>query len=453
MGGDACPACGSQIRTDLSLHDQDDSPLPLEIPGLDEATESWYQLDGNDSIVAVQQVKTVDEQSNSNKSQGGLPFGYNGDSNINEPTLPFGIGSNAQGVPFEDARVDRLPSVVAEQPSVINEVPISEPSIAQNQTIVIAPVVATPVEIVIEEKINPLFESIVEQPKPVELPVIESKEIVSTAQTNEAHIGDDLWTIDAEALDMEQLYSVHEDVVEYVHESDETVLYASNSQSHFNPELESEPHNLLQDFHYPLESIPMDNQSQLVLKLHPAKALGVDLSQHPGLEGLLAEAFYAIGAEDWDNASESFQQLIASKPEDANLFNNYGLSLLQKALAMTCSLNPEIIAQSEIQFRSSILSLREAAKKEPGNPTILLNLSHALLASGRIDKALQIIRVHNSTNNSSEGKNMEAAVLAAQGHSAMAKQILVALSSQLKQSPDPNILDVIIASNLAKLTQ
>ena len=83
MGGDACPACGSQIRTDLSLHDQDDSPLPLEIPGLDEATESWYQLDGNDSIVAVQQVKTVDEQSNSNKSQGGLPFGYNGDSNIN----------------------------------------------------------------------------------------------------------------------------------------------------------------------------------------------------------------------------------------------------------------------------------------------------------------------------------------------------------------------------------
>jgi len=242
-------------------------------------------------------------------------------------------------------------------------------------------------------------------------------------------------------------------VVEYVHESDEPVLYTTNSQSHFNPGLESEPQNMSHDFHYPLESIPMDNQSQLVLKLHPAKALGVDLSQHPGLEGLLAEAFYAIGAEEWDNASESFQQLAASKPEDANIFNNYGLSLLQKALAMTRSLNPEIIAQSEIQFRSSILSLREAAKKEPGNPTILLNLSHALLASGRIDKALQIIRAHNSTNNSSEGKNMEAAVLAAQGHSAMAKQILVALSSQLKQSSDPNILDVIIASNLAKLTQ
>jgi|TARA_B110000240_G_scaffold176918_1_gene205142 hypothetical protein len=437
----------------LTLDDQDDSPLPLEIPGLDEATESWYQLDGNESVEAVKQVETVDEQSNSNKNQGGLPFGYSGDSNLNEANLPFGIGSNAQGIPFEDAGVDRLPSVVTEQPLVINEVPISEPSIAQNQPIAVAPVVATPVEIVIEEKINPLFESTVDQPKPVELPVIESKEIVSTPQTTEAHMGEEMWTINAEAPDMEQLYSVHEEVVEYVHESDEPVLYTTNSQSHFNPGLESEPQNMSHDFHYPLESIPMDNQSQLVLKLHPAKALGVDLSQHPGLEGLLAEAFYAIGAEEWDNASESFQQLAASKPEDANIFNNYGLSLLQKALAMTRSLNPEIIAQSEIQFRSSILSLREAAKKEPGNPTILLNLSHALLASGRIDKALQIIRAHNSTNNSSEGKNMEAAVLAAQGHSAMAKQILVALSSQLKQSSDPNILDVIIASNLAKLTQ
>jgi hypothetical protein len=437
----------------LTLDDQDDSPLPLEIPGLDEATESWYQLDGNESVEAVKQVETVDEQSNSNKNQGGLPFGYSGDSNLNEANLPFGIGSNAQGIPFEDAGVDRLPSVVTEQPLVINEVPISEPSIAQNQPIAVAPVVATPVEIVIEEKINPLFESTVDQPKPVELPVIESKEIVSTPQTTEAHMGAEMWTINAEAPDMEQLYSVHEEVVEYVHESDEPVLYTTNSQSHFNPGLESEPQNMSHDFHYPLESIPMDNQSQLVLKLHPAKALGVDLSQHPGLEGLLAEAFYAIGAEEWDNASESFQQLAASKPEDANIFNNYGLSLLQKALAMTRSLNPEIIAQSEIQFRSSILSLREAAKKEPGNPTILLNLSHALLASGRIDKALQIIRAHNSTNNSSEGKNMEAAVLAAQGHSAMAKQILVALSSQLKQSSDPNILDVIIASNLAKLTQ
>ena len=482
------------------MDDQDDSPLPLEIPGLDEATESWYQLDGNEHIEDAQQAEAVDEPSNSNEGQGGLPFGYNGDSNTNVANLPFGIGSNAQGVPFEDAGEDRLPSVVSEQPSVVKEVPIPEasvtnPPIIQRQVsipvvatheviapvvatpVVIAPVVATPVviapvvvtpeviapvvvtpatlvpvEIVAKERINPLFESTTEQQQIAKPAVIDFEEIAITQQT-EAPVEAEMWTMDAEAPDMDQLYSIEDEVIEYVHEADEPLLYATTSDSIFNPELESEVKNNSQVFDYPLESTPMDNQSQLILKLHPAKALRVDLSQHPGLEGLLAEAFYAIGAEDWDAASESFQQLAASKPEDANVFNNYGISLLQKGLAMTRSQNPEIVAQSEMQFRSSILSLREAAKKQPSNSTILMNLSHALLASGRVDKALQIITVHNSTNNSSEGKNLEAAILAAQGHSAMAKQILETLSSQLKQSSNTSLLDVVIATNLAKLTQ
>ena len=482
------------------MDDQDDSQLPIEIPGLDEATESWYQLDGNEHREDVQQVGVIDEPSNSNEGQGGLPFGYNGDSNTSVANLPFGIGSNAQGVPFEDAGEDRLPSVVGEQPLVVKEVPIREtpmpnPPIIQKQVsipvvatpevvppvvrapvvvapevvppvvrapVVVAPEVVTPmvaipatlspVEIVAKEKVNPLFESTIEPQQIMEPAVIDFEEIAITEQT-EAPVETEMWTMNAKEPDMEQLYSIQDEVVEYVHEADEQLLYATNSDSIFNPELELEAQNNSQAFDYPLESIPMDNQSQLILKLHPAKALRVDLSEHPGLEGLLAEAFYAIGAEDWDAASESFQQLAASKPEDANVFNNYGISLLQKGLAMTRSQNPEIVAQSEMQFRSSILSLREAAKKQPSNSTILLNLSHALLASGRVDKALQIIRVHNSTNDSSEGKNLEAAILAAQGHSAMAKQILETLSSQLKQSPNTSLLDVVIATNLAKLAQ
>ena len=467
------------------MDDQDDSTLPIEIPGLDEATESWYQLDGNEHIEVVPDTEPVDESSNSNRGQGDLPFGYNSDSNANVANLPFGIGSSAQGMPFEDAGEDRLPSVVAERPSMVNEVPISNPPLSEAPIteapiihqqpiipvvmapvvvapavitpVVVTPVVAipattTPVEIIVKERINPLFESTIEPQWTVEPEVIEFEEIAITQQT-EAPMESDMWTMDAEAPDMDQLYSIQDEVVEYVHESDEPVLYTTDSHSHFNPEIELEQQNNSNVFHHPLESIPVDNQSQLILKLHPARALRVDLSQHPGLEGLLAEAFYAIGAEDWDNASQSFQQLAASKPDDANIFNNYGISLLQKALGMTRSQNPEIVAQSEMQFRSSILSLREAAKKQPSNSTILLNLSHALLSSGRIDKALQIIRVHNSTNNSSEGKNLEAAVLAAQGHSTMAKQILETLSGELKRSSNPSLLDVVIATNLAKLTQ
>ena len=469
----------------MSLDDQDDSQLPIEIPGLDEATESWYQLDGNEHIDDVQQVEVIDEPSNSNEGPGGLPFGYNGASNTNVANLPFGIGSNAQGVPFEDAGEDRLPSVVGEQPLVVKEVPIPEtpmtnPPLIQKQVSipvvatpevvppvvrapvvvapeVVTPVVAipatlTPVDSVTKEIVNPLFESTIEPQQIMEPAVIDFEEIAITKQT-EAPVETEMWTMDAKEPDMDQLYSIQDEVIEYVHEADEQLLYATNSDSIFNPELESEAQNNSQLFDYPLESVPMDNQSQLILKLHPAQALRVDLSEHPSLEGLLAEAFYAIGAEDWDTASESFQQLAASKPEDANIFNNYGISLLQKGLAMTRSQNPEIVAQSEMQFRSSILSLREAAKKQPSNSTILLNLSHALLASGRVDKALQIIRVHNSTNDSSEGKNLEAAILAAQGHSAMAKQILETLSSQLKQSPNTSLLDVVIATNLAKLSQ
>ena len=110
----------------MSLDDQDDSQLPIEIPGLDEATESWYQLDGNEHREDVQQVGVIDEPSNSNEGQGGLPFGYNGDSNTYVANLPFGIGSNAQGVPFEDAGEDRLHSDVGEQPLVVKEVPLRE---------------------------------------------------------------------------------------------------------------------------------------------------------------------------------------------------------------------------------------------------------------------------------------------------------------------------------------
>ena len=472
LGGDACPACGSQIRTDLSVDDQDNSPLPNEIPGLDEAVESWYQLDGNEQIESKEEPQQVVDDSDSSKQQGSLPFGFNGDSNTNEPNLPFGIGSNAQGVPFEDAGEERLPSVVGEReevtkseeeisipspsspppsPSPPSSSPSPSPSPSPPQEQPQAPIIAPAPAVEVEEKIKPLFESTVEPQQAVQISMPEPEVVVESTKIVEASEDNEMWTINAATPDMEQIYSAKEQVVEYVHESDEPVRYATNTESYFNPETNSNSQNTAQQFHSPLESIPVNNQSPLILELHPAKALGVDLSQHPNLEGILAEAFYSIGAEDWNNAAESFQQLAASIPNDASIFNNYGLSLLQRALVMTQSQNPEIVSQSETQFRSSIVSLREAAKTEPGNPTILVNLSHALLASGRIDKALQIIKVHNSTNNSKEGQNLEAAALAAQGQGALAKQMLQTVHNELNQSSKPHLFDEIISSNLAKL--
>ena len=457
LGGDACPACGSQIRTDLSVDDQDNSPLPNEIPGLDEAAESWYQLDGNEQLEPEEVSEQGDENSNSSKEQGGLPFGFNGDSNTNIPNLPFGIGSNAQGVPFDDAGMDKLPSVVVKQESIADEqevivqdedlISIPQPLANQPEAPLIVPAPAVEVP---EVHTNPLFESTVEPQQAIEISMPEPEAVVEAPQITDASDDSEIWTINAATPDMEEIYSTEEQIVEYVHESDEPVIYATNSESHFNPEMNINSQSTAQEFNSPLESIPVDNQSRLILELHPAKALGVDLSEHPNLEELLAEAFYSISIEDWNRAAESFQQLAASKPNDANIFNNYGLSLLQRALTMTQSQKPEIVSQSEIQFRSSILSLREAAKTQPENPTILLNLSHALLASGRTDKALQIIRVHNSTNNSTEGQNLEAAALAAQGKGALAKQMLQAVHNGLNQSSKSHHSDKIISSNLAK---
>ena len=440
LGGDACPACGSQIRIDLSLDDQDDSPLPNEIPGLDEATESWYQLDGNEQIRTTMSQDNHSEQSKSNTDSGGLPFGLSGGSNTNSPNLPFGIGSNAQGIPFDDAGDEKLPSVITEPEK-------NEPQITVSPIISPANVKSEPLENNAPEIINPqtntnpLFESTVEPQIVAETIIPPQEEIFELPQISEADADSEMWSINAVTPDMEAIYSADEQVVEYVHESDEPIIYAVDSQTHFNPE---------QQFHSPLESSSLDDRTQLILKLHPAKALGIDLSQHPELEELLAEAFYSIASEDWASASKLFQNLITSKPGDTNLFNNYGLSLLQRALEMNKSQNLEIVSQAETQFRSAILALREAAKSQPDNPTILLNLSHALLASGRTDKALQIIKVHNSTNNSTEGRNLEAAALAALGQGESSKQILISVLNEQKQSSKPHLIDQIITSNLEK---
>lgn len=448
LGGDACPACGSQIRIDLSLDDQDSSPLPNEIPGLDEAAESWYQLDGNEQIRPIHGQDNVAENTNQGNDSGGLPFGLSGNSNINSPNLPFGIGSNSQGIPFDDAGDEKLPSVIAEpvvsNPSITTV--ISTPPV-ENQ--VEQPIVVVPEKINTQTNTNPLFESTIE-PQETEMSIPLQEEVIDTPQILEANPDSEMWTINAASPDMDAIYSSDEQVVEYVHESDEPIIYVTDSQAHFNPGADDISHNSQQQFHSPLESSFQDDQSQLILKLHPAKALGIDLSLHPELEDLLAEAFYSIASEDWTQAAKLFQNLITSKPDDTNLFNNYGLSLLQRALEMNKSQNLDIVSQSETQFRSAILALREAAKSQPNNSTILLNLSHALLASGRTDKALQIIRVHNSTNNSIEGRNLEAAALAALGQGESSKQILLTVHNEQKQSSKPHLIDQIITSNLEK---
>ena len=46
----SCPACGSQNLIDLSSSDSTAEDLPTVIPGLDEAAESWHEIEGSHDV-------------------------------------------------------------------------------------------------------------------------------------------------------------------------------------------------------------------------------------------------------------------------------------------------------------------------------------------------------------------------------------------------------------------
>ena len=75
LGGTACPACGSQLRTDLALTSTTDEVLPTEVPGLDEAAAAWYELEGIEPVTSSEMDTPPENKQSADK---GLPFGFKG---------------------------------------------------------------------------------------------------------------------------------------------------------------------------------------------------------------------------------------------------------------------------------------------------------------------------------------------------------------------------------------
>ena len=460
LGGTACPACGSQLLVDLAYDDGDSSPLPTEVPGLDDAVASWYELEGIEPPVeAAAPVQT--------QSPGNLPFGYSGESNTHISRLPFGVGSYASGMPFEDSE-DALPLVSETQVDASHLTQESTPIVQIPPQPVVSPipsplkVVEAPMETIpVPSEPLPIASKVVEstpilpqvmplEPLPIVLPSPSVEELPpapiedapirvapvhSTAAPQPAstvhEISSDsqssfvdvpeMWRIDASPVDMDQIYSVEEQIVEVVHtmdDSESTYMHATD----------------VEDLH-PESGI-------ISLELHPAKAMGVNLSGLPELEETLAEGFLAIGEESWAKAAIAFQKMAAKMPGDSAVFNNYGLALLQRALVMAKSSDLEVQQLASTQFESAILALREAAKSAPTDGTILLNLCHALLVSGRAEKALKVLFMYQKNNeNTSESANLEAASLVSMGESSNALKVLQAVQH-----------DELVLANIAKLS-
>mgnify|MGYP001494634257 CR=1 FL=1 len=395
----SCPACGSQNLIDLASDDEDPN-MPSEVPGLDDAASSLYELEGIEQIEDADEIEVSEGSKMSSNSS--LPFGYSGQSNVHLSRLPFGIGSQAEGVPFENEEEtdndDSLSSISKSNISgqSVQESIVQTPSMAQleppkQMTMVrVEPIIEASVE---PESQNTILQEVEEEPNPsFSIP--------------------DEWRITATEPNLDEIYSSPETVVEVVHQTEDDVLVYNHQDIEQSTTFTSEP-----SFSH--------NASSVSLELHPAKALNVDVGRNTDLGPELEKGYFAIANNSWAEAAISFQKMASRMPGDSAVFNNYGLSLLQRAIEMAKDVEESIQMMASSQFESAILALREAAKSDPDESIILLNLSHALLVSGRAEKALKIVQVHNSRNPSSlEGINLEAAALVSIGQSVNAKNLL-----------------------------
>ena len=424
----SCPACGSQNLKDLSATDSQSDDLPKEIPGLDDAAESWHDLEGSSN-----QENDSAPLSIESNNQSSLPFGFAGESNFQVSRLPFGIGSHADGIPFDnessqdsviddeqhydlDKQLDAMPQIESSETSWNNAEQDVQSFQPEEQM----------AEVVIKRN-NPIRIQPLSKQSEAIIPSSDNDTLPSDFEMPSEHIDEipDEWRISVTEANMDEIYSTGDEVVEVVHhyEEDVVVFDHQSNQSVSNQSFDLEESNILS------------------LELHPARALDVNLLKNPECRDDLDAGFFAIAKNSWAEAAIKFQQIASRMPGDSAVYNNYGLALLQRAIEMAKDLDESIQMLASSQFESAILALREAAKSDPDEPVILLNLAHALLVSGRSEKALKIISVHNSKHpNSVEGVNLEAATLVSLGQSVNAKTKL----SQFRG-------DSIVEENLARL--
>ena len=471
LGGSACPACGSQLRTDLASTMSSDEVLPTEVPGLDDAAAAWYDLEG----IEPPAVEDAAVQETPAPAKGSLPFGFQGASNVFDSRLPFGIGSFAEGIPFDAsqqtppqatsapvAAMEPAPEASQPVPAEVDEPAPAEagepmmPSSPQHVEVEAPepleaipfmaevpdlPPVVDDFETLDSEVLfsDPVAEvAALVDPQPVRLSaarLVKPGEAV-VHEVPPAAVDDgvpDYWKIDAAIPDYEEIYDQSETVVEmeYGSLSEDVVVFDHETDS---------PAAV---FHSPLEASPVSvAQPSITLSLHPAQALAVDVGGSAELQGLVNEGFAAMQQGSWSQAARSFQRLAASLPASPEVFNNYGISLLQRAITMRDGHDAEQKELAGPQFESSILALREAAKNAPTNGDILVNLAGALVESGRAEKALGIMNVHNArTPDSAKGMNTAAVAMFKLGQFSQSMQTLQKISD-----------DSVASQNLAKLT-
>ena len=423
LGGGACPSCGSQVAVDVNTDDivMDDE----SIPGLDDIADA---------------IGDTEDENSSNAEV--LPFGMGAKAEVIQSSLPFGVGSFSDSVTevaipiseqdYEEDSIEEESVVVKhdveEHTEIDKEPQILEPQISESiisettgedfekaEDLAIGVGVSEEItETMISPETGPLIAQTVEE----ELP---AAEVVEITPAQEVVIGDvpDMWRIDAAAVDMEAIYAQDEQIVEVSFEED---IEDSDVQVSFD------------DFHYSPEEDSMASDDDAP-GLHPARALPVDSAGQPEITKMIDAAFEHMGNSAWMQAAQILSTASTNRQNDPSILNNLGLALLQSALEMDAQNDP----MSSSQYEASIMALRQGAKIDSDNNTILLNLSHALLVSGRAEKALGVLNVLRSREqNNIEVENAFGACLIQLGRDDEAQSIL-----------QPYASDSVVSDNLA----
>jgi len=419
LGGGACPSCGSQVATELST----------EAPGLDDEGEGIPGLED----VAEAIGSTVKENSNPS----GLLFGMGAAAEVIESNLPFGVGSLVEsGVEVATPYADELDApetppmieeTVSESESEPEPEPTPEPELEPEPEPIRIQAIPIPepepepvrVEAIPIPEPEPESEPIRIQAIPIPEPEPKIMQIDTTGDVVPEDVPD-MWRIDAAEVDLDEIYAQEEQIVEISYGDDLT-----------NDDVIVQ----FDEFHHEADGFSVGKMDSAP-ELHPAKALPVNIEGNNPVSELITTAFEHMGNSSWMQAAQMLQGASALKQNDPAILNNLGLALLQQSLEMDAS--GDSMATS--QYEAAIMTLRQAAKIDTTNDTILLNLAHTLLVSGRPDKALGVAQVLCTRTVDSEAENLRGACLIQLGRGEEARAVLT-----------PHLSDPLVAANLGRI--
>ena len=432
LGGGACPSCGSQVSIDIAIDDvvmDDDS-----IPGLDDVVEAIGSTSDEDESAEV------------------LPFGMGAKAEVLDSSLPFGVGSFSEGVDHlaipasesdifeeiddvetpihvedDDLQDDDIDSFEIEEADEIYDDEIgltkdySESPFGVNDAADVTTTSNAESSLVVE--VNPpgftrLTADAEDENKSVDDHLLDTVNLDETSEVISDEVPD-MWRIDAAEVDLDDIYSQEEQVIEVSFDDD---LGSGDVEVTFD------------EFHHAAveDSMASDEDAP---GLHPARALATDAQGQPEVAQMIDSAFSHMGNSAWIEAAQVLSSASSMRQNDPSILNNLGLALLQSALEMDSLGDP----MSSSQYEAAIMALRQGAKIEPENSTLLLNLGHALLVSGRAEKALGVISVVRGREPSNvEIENALGACLIQLGRDEEAESILT-----------PYANDSIVSANIA----